>query len=257
MVLRAITFEITGTLVCMSLPLGQVYGDALRHYKLPCPDDDKMKAAFKRAYGSTGKALPNYGAAEGMHERQWWDTMIKSTLTEAGCTEALEDETFPLVFQRIYSSFGSSDVWAPCPEGVAAMRHAKEAGLVVGALSNVYPRYVDQNIPLLGLHKDLDFATTSYEVGVKKPDEALFDAARRRATHARRLLFGEYERFITPEEMLHIGDDPQNDYLAATKCGMNALLFDPKGGGAEEVPDENIIRSLSEVPAKVDELMAS
>ena len=42
------------------------------------------------------------------------------------------------------------------------------------------------------------------------------------------------EPVITPEEMLHIGDDPQNDYLAATKCGMNALLFDPKGGGAEE-----------------------
>ena len=88
-------------------------------------------------------------------------------------------------------------------------------------------RYVDENLPLLGLHNDLDFATTSYEVGVKKPDETVFHAERRRATHARRLLFGEYERITTPGELLHNGDDPKNDYLAATKRGMNALLFDP------------------------------
>ena len=47
--LRALTFEITGTLVCLSAPLGKVYGDALRHYKLPCPGDGEMKSAFKRA----------------------------------------------------------------------------------------------------------------------------------------------------------------------------------------------------------------
>ena len=29
--LRALTFEITGTLVCLSTPLGKVYGDALRY----------------------------------------------------------------------------------------------------------------------------------------------------------------------------------------------------------------------------------
>ena len=126
--LAAVTFEVTSTLVCMSVPLGKVYGDALRHFKLDgIPDDGEMKDAFKRAYASTGKAMPNFGAAEGMPERVWWDTMIRSTLSEAGCDAALEDETFPLVFQRIYSSFGSSGVWAECPEGIAAMRHAKEA----------------------------------------------------------------------------------------------------------------------------------
>lgn len=253
--LRCITFEITGTLVCMSLPLGQVYNDALRHYKLPCPSDDAMKAAFKRAYKSTGAALPNYGAAEGMPERSWWDCMIKSTLTEAGCSEALEPETFPLVFQRLYSSFGSAAVWQARPDGVLAMRHAKERGLVVGALSNVYPRYVDQNLPLLGLHHDLDFAATSYELGVKKPDPALFDAARRRASHAARLLYGPEQPELQFDEMLHVGDDVVNDYEAATALGMRALLYDPKGAASPaDVPASAVVRSLSEVPGKLDAL---
>ena len=163
MKLRAISFEITSTLVCMSVPLGKVYGDAIRHYGLPCPTDDVVKAAFKTAYGKQGKARPNFGAADGIHEREWWREMIRTTLGEAGCNDVLDnDDTFDLVFQRIYSSFASPDVWAPCPEGARAMRHAKEQQLVVGAVSNVYPRYVDQNLPLLGLHHDLDCATISY-----------------------------------------------------------------------------------------------
>ena len=84
LLLRAVSFEITGVLVCMSVPLGKVYGDALRHYRLPCPEDGAMKSAFKRAYGSVGAELPNFGAAESppMPERVWWDKMIRATLSE-------------------------------------------------------------------------------------------------------------------------------------------------------------------------------
>ena len=203
-------------------------------------------------------ATPNFGAAEGMGERLWWNGMIKSTLAEAGCTEALEPETYPLVFQRIYSSFGSADVWAACPEGVRAMRHAKERGLVVGACSNVYHRYVDQNLPLLGLHNDLDFAATSYELNVAKPDAEIFLAAVRKASHVAKLQYGA-QMAILPEEVLHVGDDLQKDYLAAKRVGMHALLFDPKGTAqphAELAPGD-VIRSLDEVPMKIDELMAA
>ena len=114
------------------MPLGKVYGDALRYYRLPCPSDDAMKAAFKTAYTSVGARLPNFGAAEGLSERAWWNEMIRETLQVADCSDALEEETFPLVFQRIYSSFGSPNVWAPCPDGIAAMKHAKSKELVVG-----------------------------------------------------------------------------------------------------------------------------
>lgn len=289
----------------MSLPLGRVYGDALRHYKLPAPDDAAMKNAFKRAYVATNAAIPNFGADAGMPERLWWKEMIGGTLKEAGCTAALEDATFPLVYQRIYSAFGSSGacgqrshspctcrpapvpvctcalsshggrvffaspcvcvcvccagVWAACPEGIAAMRHAKEAGLVVGALSNVYPRYVDQNLPLLGLHTDLDFAATSHEFGVKKPEPALFEAALTRASHAARLLAADPTLpDIQPGELLHVGDDLNNDYLAAKAFGARALLFDPEGeaGDDAQLDKDDVVRSLREVSGRVDGLLA-
>jgi len=256
--IRAITFEITSTLVSMSVPLGQVYGDAVRYYQLPCPPDDTIKAAFKMAYKMMGTELPNFGAAQGMSERAWWARMIKQTLIEANCVEALEDETFPLVFQRIYSAFGSPDVWAPCPEGARAMRHAKESGLVVGVVSNVYHRYVDQNLPLLGLHKDLDFAAISYELDDAKPSPHIFREAIRKASHVHRLLYGKEQPDILPSEVLHVGDDLQKDYMAAKKAGMCALLFDPKHDGecSSEVVPSDVITSLDEVPAKIDEILA-
>jgi len=259
--LRCLTFEITSTLVCMSVPLGRVYGDAVRHYQLPCPDDDTMKAAFKAAYGRTNAELPNFGAAALANEREWWREMIRSTLDEAGCAEALEERTFPLVFQRIYSSFASPDVWSPCPEGQRAMRHAKQRGLVVGVCSNVYPRYVDQNLPLLGLHHDLDFAAISYELGEMKPSRAVFDEAARRASHVSQLLHGSELEDVAPEQVLHVGDDVKKDYLAARAAGMQALLFDPAGkitadAAAEQgVPPSDVIRSLDEVPGRIDTLM--
>jgi len=254
--LRAVTFEITSTLVCMAVPLGQVYGDSVRHYKLPCPSDDAMKAAFKTAYGKIGTELPNFGAASSMSERAWWTRMIEMTLKEAGCSDALKPETFPLVFQRIYSSFGSPDVWAPCPEGVRAMRHAKERSLVVGCVSNVYHRYVDQNLPLLGLHRDLDFASTSFEVGVTKPDSALFLDAVRKASHVARLLHGSELPDISPMEVLHVGDDLKKDYFAAKAAGMQALLYDPKGVHMSQVLADDLVRSLDEIPGRIDALLA-
>ena len=75
----------------------------------------------------------------------------------------------------------------------------------------------------------LDVATRVYEAQVAKPDPKLYEAALKRATHARRLLHGKDLPAIKPEEMLHIGDDLTNDYLAAKAAGWQAILVDPKG----------------------------
>ena len=39
--------------------------------------------------------------------------------------------------------------------------------------------------------------------------------------------------------------------------GMQALLYDPQGKASDELPPSAIVRSLDEVPAKLDELMAA
>jgi FMN phosphatase YigB (HAD superfamily) len=53
-----------------------------------------------------------------------------------------------------------------------------------------------------------------------------------------------------------VGDDLHNDFLAARACGQRALLYDPKGEAEHpELAPEDVVRSLAEVPARIDQLL--
>ena len=158
---------------------------------------------------------------------------------------------FDLVFQRAYSSFGEPGAFTATPGAAVAMRHAKEIGLVVGAIGDSYHRYIDNNLSQLGLHRDLDFALTSHEVGAPA-GAAMFDAAAKRAAHASRLLSGDGSP-IAPGEMLHVGASVTRDYLPARKRGMRALLLDLRGDARHaKLAGADVLRSLDELPSWLD-----
>ncbi|KIW50430.1 hypothetical protein PV05_12017 [Exophiala xenobiotica] len=92
---------------------------------------------------------------------------------------------------------------------------------------------------------DIDFLTTSYEVGVEKPDAAMWDMGRRllnllplfRATSTSRPsspsnpaeyadLMARSLGYRVGEVMwLHIGDEYEKDYVGATQASVEALLL--------------------------------
>ena len=98
-----------------------------------------------------------------------------------------------------------------------------EIGLVVGVCSNVYPRYVDQNLPLLGLHRDLDFAATSYEAGALKPSRDVFDAAARKASHVNRLLHGRTQPDVAPRQVHTVHTLTPRSPTRTEPCSLNAV----------------------------------
>ena len=296
MPIRCVTFEIANTLVRLASPQHALYRkpvcDALRHFRLAVPPDDVMKNAFRVAFKRVSTELPHYGGPSEIDERVWWKELMLQMLEEAGCHEALSGGNFHLVFQRAYSSFGSRDSWSEAPDGAReAMKHAKAHGLVVGAVCNTYHRYVDNKLPMLGLHADLDFAVVSNEASLhdelanarraaicndatRAGESALWqlqvvwELAARRATDAHRLLHGG-ESPIAPEHMLHVGTSLPG-FLAAKACGARALLIDARpdprkfglhsshdGAVNEKLSPEETLSSLRELPAKVDELRST
>ena len=260
--LRCVTFEIANTLVRLASPTHALYRkpivDALRHYRLPVPSDAVMRSAYRAASDHMSAEWPHYGGPGGIDERTWWKELVIHLLEHAGCEEALRGGTFHLVFQRAYSSFGSHCAWL-APDGAReALAHVKKRGLVVGTVCNTYHRYVDNNLPGLDLHHDLDFAVVSNEVGDAKPAPHMFEVARKRATDASWLLFdgakdaGE----VSAPAMLHVGTSLANDYLAAKQVGMRALLLDASGQVVhDQLAGSDVIRSLRELPAKLDEMV--
>ena len=87
----------------------------------------------------------------------------------------------------------------------------------------------------LGLSEPLEFTLTSAEERCEKPDAEIFHRALERAG-------------VSPENALHIGDSPRNDYDGARAAGMDALLLGPDdGGGRRHVTDLfDASRTLSE-----------
>jgi FMN phosphatase YigB (HAD superfamily) len=73
---------------------------------------------------------------------------------------------------------------------------------------------------------------TSGEVGVQKPDSAIF-----------RLLFDHFQIF-DPNLYVHIGDNYKRDYLSATGLGMNALLL---AENHPDVPPSHCIKELTDL----------
>ncbi len=96
-----------------------------------------------------------------------------------------------------------------------------------------------QRESLRGLGVEQSFATfaISGEVGVAKPDPALFEAALR-------------DLHVEPENAWHIGDDPVTDVAGAHAAGLTAVWLN-RGGRTwndRQPAPEHEITSLAEIP---------
>lgn len=109
-----------------------------------------------------------------------------------------------LVFQRIYSRFGSNICYELFPDAIPFLKWARRHGLVCGVLSNADERYGDSILPMLGLtHDELQFQCFSKDLKIEKPDARVFMAT---IKHGEEFLPSPDEP-CQPAEVLHIGND--------------------------------------------------
>ena len=83
--------------------------------------------------------------------------------------------------------------------------------LTLGGLTNG-----NADIVRIGLHGLLRFCTTAREVGVAKPHPGIFEAASIAAG-------------VPPNQVLHVGDDPQRDVHGARAAGMRTVWVNRDG----------------------------
>jgi len=98
---------------------------------------------------------------------------------------------------------------------IETMQGIKEKGIRIGAGTDMTACMQFRKLRALGVLSFFDFAVTSEEAGIEKPDEKLFE----------RLL---EKSMCSPEECLFVGDHPVKDYQGATGAGMQALWYNPE-----------------------------
>ena len=119
---------------------------------------------------------------------------------------------------------------------VPTLEHLRSRELTLGLISNM-DRKGGELVESLGLSQHVDFAVTSAEVGVEKPDPAIFLAALAKAE-------------VGPHEAMHVGDQPSSDVEGALGAGISPVLLDRAGihPGYARCPR---IESLAELPGLV------
>ncbi|MDR0377895.1 MAG: HAD family hydrolase [Spirochaetaceae bacterium] len=142
---------------------------------------------------------------------------------------------------------------SPMPGALETIRILKEAGVVLGIISNAQfftPLLFDALLGAspAGLGFDQDILIYSYETGEAKPSPVLFAKA-----GARLSTLG-----ISPEAVLYVGNDMLNDIYAASSVGFKTLLFAGDGRSlrlregnrlVRNVRPDAVIRSLAVIPA--------
>ena len=122
---------------------------------------------------------------------------------------------------------------------IGALERLKAQGYQLGVVSNLR-RDMNELCRDLGIGPYLDFCLTSAEIGVEKPDPAIFVAALERAG-------------VAPPEAVHVGDQPRSDLVGARGAGLHAVLLD-RGNWHQEM--ETCVR-ISQLPELVDLLAAA
>jgi putative hydrolase of the HAD superfamily len=205
--IKAISFDAVGTL----FHLTQTVGD---HYALVGSEVGLMLEGgqLDRAFHTAWKQMPRRIAIDGPRpndDKDWWHQLVALVLDQvAPSLSEFDRDNF---FEIAYEHFAEAGVWELYPE-------------VVGVLEKLRPRFqlaVISNfdgrlrfiLRHLGISKRFAHVFVSSEIGADKPDPEIF----RRAVKIISL---------KPNEVLHVGDDPERDWKAACEAGLSIFRLD-------------------------------
>ena len=72
------------------------------------------------------------------------------------------------------------------------------------------------DLRLIGLHDLFAFSLNAIDVGAAKPEPLMFNQARQRLT-------------VRPEQIVHVGDDPEHDVFGAARAGFRTVWVNRTG----------------------------
>jgi putative hydrolase of the HAD superfamily len=205
--IKAIFFDAAGTL--FHLPLGVGY-----HYALVGEGIGlKLDAAqLDRAFVKAWNAMPKRAAINGPRkndDKDWWHDLVDLVLGQvAPSLSELDRDNF---FEIAYKHFAEAGVWELFPEVVDVLEELQRQ-VQLAVISNFDGR-LRMILEQLGISKFFRHVFVSSELGADKPDPEIF----RRA-------LGVVD--LPSDQVLHVGDDPERDWKAASGAGLSIFHLD-------------------------------
>jgi len=205
--LKAVFFDAVGTLFYLTKTVGDHYALIAKEIGLNL-DAKKLDAAFHSVWAQMPPREAIHGPREN-DDKDWWRELTDHVLREAAPDVGeLDRDNF---FEVAYEHFAESGVWELYPEVVDVLKQLHRR-FQLAIVSNFDGR-LRVILERLGISKYFGHVFVSSEIGADKPDPEIF----------RRAL-----KFLNlqPRNVLHVGDDPERDWRAATEAGLGIFQLD-------------------------------
>ncbi|HTL57647.1 MAG TPA: HAD-IA family hydrolase [Candidatus Limnocylindrales bacterium] len=196
--IRAITFDVGGTLITPWPSVGHIYAEVAAAHGHAGLDPTRLNQRFATAW----RAVEDF-----RHTRQQWAELVDATFS--GLMAKPPSATF---FDALYDRFAEAGAWHVFEDVIPALDALKACGFKLGVISN----WDDRLRPLLQeLHLEAYFETMSIscEVGATKPARVMFTQAAEGLS-------------MPPGAMLHVGDSLEMDVRGAEAAGCVAVWLD-------------------------------
>ncbi|MDR4484450.1 MAG: HAD-IA family hydrolase [Nitrospirales bacterium] len=209
--IKVIFFDAVGTLFDVKGSVGEVYLAYAKKYGVP--DTEHTQLALNAAFKQTMKDMPlpifSVERPEKLKqcERLWWFDVVHAVFYRVGMFEGFDD-----FFEEVFEAFGKPTHWELFPETLEILAELKGRGFELGIISNFDSRFFQVSRGL-GLNTFFDSVSISSLVGAAKPAQNIFDHALD-------------EHMVIPQEALHVGDHPIEDFEGARQAGLHAVLID-------------------------------
>jgi putative hydrolase of the HAD superfamily len=198
---KAIFFDAAGTLIRLTKSVGQHYALVAERQGLSLD-----AAALDHAFARVWKEMPLRAATGEPREdddKGWWRDLVERLLDRVSAgLDPLDRDTF---FEAAYGHFAEAGVWELYPE-VREVLDALAQHYELAVVSNF-----DGRLRVIFEHlttsKYFRHVFLSSELGADKPNPLIYQRAL------------EISGFA-PNEVLHVGDDPERDWAAAHAAGL-------------------------------------
>ncbi len=199
--LRAVLFDAVGTLIEPDPPVVETYHAAGLRFGSSLPAETirlRFRSALARQEALDAQSSHRTSEAR---ELARWRAIVAEVFDDVPDIEAL--------FQTLWRHFAEPGHWRVHDDAAECWQRLAESGFFLGIASNF-----DARLEAICQGHELLAGRTCFissHIGYKKPAPEFFR-------------FIEQRLELRPDEILLVGDDLENDYLAAQAAGWQALL---------------------------------
>ncbi|MCG5547963.1 HAD family hydrolase [Halorhodospira halochloris] len=158
--------------------------------------------------------------------------MLYHVAQDCGLDESAAEQFTELCFAIFIEARQQVKPYEEVPEAISYLAQHLSIGVITNGNADVYRTELGPFI---------DFVVRGVDIDIPKPEPEIFHYACRQAG-------------LTPEHVLHVGDDPWIDAAGALSAGMQAALICRDGvpGGSATLPDCAIVPDLNALNRLID-----